>query len=355
MRCSMKLSVCMIVKDEENVISRALESVRGFADEIVVVDTGSTDKTVDIVRRYTDKVYFFEWRDDFSAARNYSFSMATGDYIMWLDADDTINKSNIIKINKLKENANKDLYYFKYAIAFDNESNPTFEYYRERLVSRAANYRWVGRVHEVIVPRGSTEYCDITIEHHKAHVSDPKRNLKIYNRMKREGNILNAREQYYYAKELYYNHYYFSACRELKKYLNMHNLFEPNKLDAIVSIARCMYMLKQYSNAIRFLHRNMLNNSPNVEVYFELANCYLALDDNDNAIFYYEASLNISKPIESGAFIDSNYYYLYQYLQLCALYYRKKDYLKAKKYHNLALKHSPNNEIVIFNSRFFME
>ena len=82
------VSLCMIVKNEEAVIGRCLESVQGMVDEIIIVDTGSEDRTKEIVERYTDKIYDFSWRDDFAAARNYSFSLASGDFILWLDADD---------------------------------------------------------------------------------------------------------------------------------------------------------------------------------------------------------------------------------------------------------------------------
>lgn len=84
------ISVCMIVKNEEDVLERALKSVQDIADEIIIVDTGSTDSTKDIASSYTNKIYDFEWCDDFSKARNYSFSKATKDYCMWLDADDVI-------------------------------------------------------------------------------------------------------------------------------------------------------------------------------------------------------------------------------------------------------------------------
>ena len=84
------VSLCMIVKNEEAVIGRCLESVQGMVDEIIIVDTGSEDRTKEIVERYTDKIYDFSWRDDFAAARNYSFSLASGDFILWLDADDVI-------------------------------------------------------------------------------------------------------------------------------------------------------------------------------------------------------------------------------------------------------------------------
>ena len=80
----------MIVRDEEDVLGRCLDSVRGLVDEIVIADTGSEDSTRAIALRYTDKVYDFTWVDDFSAARNFAFSKASGDYLLWLDADDVI-------------------------------------------------------------------------------------------------------------------------------------------------------------------------------------------------------------------------------------------------------------------------
>ena len=78
----------MIVKNEENVLARCLDSVKEIADEIVIVDTGSTDHTKEIVGRFTGKIDDFQWIDDFSAARNYAFSLATQEFILWLDADD---------------------------------------------------------------------------------------------------------------------------------------------------------------------------------------------------------------------------------------------------------------------------
>ena len=90
-----KISLCMIVKNEEKVLARCLESAKGFADEIIIVDTGSTDRTLDIVSGYTSKVYSYPWKDDFSAARNESFSKATMDYCMWMDADDILKEGGL--------------------------------------------------------------------------------------------------------------------------------------------------------------------------------------------------------------------------------------------------------------------
>ena len=95
------ISLCMIVKDEQAVLGRCLDSVQGIVDEIIVVDTGSSDCTKEIAAAY-GKVQDFEWCDDFSAARNFSFAQATLDYILWLDADDVIEPEDREKFLQLK-------------------------------------------------------------------------------------------------------------------------------------------------------------------------------------------------------------------------------------------------------------
>jgi tetratricopeptide (TPR) repeat protein len=85
-----KISLVMIVKNEEKFLEGCLESVRDWVDEIVIVDTGSTDRTQEIAQQFGAKVSRFEWCDDFSAARNYSLDQATGDWALWLDADERL-------------------------------------------------------------------------------------------------------------------------------------------------------------------------------------------------------------------------------------------------------------------------
>ena len=96
------ISLCMIVKNEEDVLARCLDCAINFADEIIIVDTGSTDRTKEIAALYTEQVYDFEWIDDFAAARNFAFSKATMEYCMWLDADDIIRFEDQKKLVDLK-------------------------------------------------------------------------------------------------------------------------------------------------------------------------------------------------------------------------------------------------------------
>ena len=350
----MELSVCLIVKNEEDVLGRCLDCASGFADEIVIIDTGSTDKTKDIAKKYTDKIYDFEWQDDFALARNFAFSKATKDYVMWLDADDTISKGEIEKINVLKKIMTADTYMLKYAISFDNDGNSTFDYYRERILKRCEQAIWQGFVHEVIAPFGTIKYVNITIEHHKTHDYNPKRNLKIYQRRIKNGEVINTRAQYYYAKELYYNRYYKKCVRELKRYLKMPNQFMPNTIDSYLTIARCYEMLKEDDKALDYLFKSFNNAIPTSEILCEIGNIFIKKEKFDNAIFFYECALNVNADYKSGGFIDKNYYYLFPHLQLCMLYFKVGDKERAKEYHLLAKAESPNNDAVKYNEQFFI-
>lgn len=158
----------MIVKDEELTLERVLKCASKFADEIIVVDTGSIDHSIEIARKFTPFVYNFTWCNNFSKARNFSIDKASKDYFMWLDADDYIDDENIEKIIELKKSQdNVDFYMFKYVIG---HPNPTFEFFRERLIKNNSRHYFDGAVHEAITPKGNIKYLDIKIEHRKEKV-----------------------------------------------------------------------------------------------------------------------------------------------------------------------------------------
>ena len=112
-------------------------------------------------------MYDFKWCDDFSKARNFSFSKATKEYILWLDADDVILKKDREMFISLKKTLDKniDIVMMKYNTVYDKNGNPTFSYNRERLVKNNNKYKWVSPVHEVIVPTGNILYSNIAISH----------------------------------------------------------------------------------------------------------------------------------------------------------------------------------------------
>ena len=98
----------MIVRDEEKNLEKFLK-IRNFFDEIIIVDTGSIDKTKEIALNFTSKVYDFKWNDDFSSARNFSISKALGDWILVLDPDEVIDKNDMVKIKKIIEKNDKEV------------------------------------------------------------------------------------------------------------------------------------------------------------------------------------------------------------------------------------------------------
>lgn len=106
-----KLSLCMIVKNEERWLDACLRSVEGLADEIVIVDTGSTDRTLDIAKSHGARVFHETWADDFSKARNASLEKATGDWILVLDADEVIERRDHGKIRSLIEDSQASSYF----------------------------------------------------------------------------------------------------------------------------------------------------------------------------------------------------------------------------------------------------
>lgn len=147
------ISLCMIVKNEEKVLARCLDSIADLMDEIIIVDTGSSDNTKEIAKKYTDKIYDFAWIDDFSAARNYSFSKATKEYIYVADADEVIDADNHRKLAELKEVLipEIEIVQMRYCNQLANGTAYNFdEEYRPKLYKRQREFTWIEPVHEMV-------------------------------------------------------------------------------------------------------------------------------------------------------------------------------------------------------------
>ena len=142
------LSLCMIVRNEEARLGRCLESVRGLVDEIVVVDTGSDDGTVSVAKQHGAKVGFFEWCDDFAAARNASISMAMGDWIMWLDADDVLPPESHAPIRQCLSGSREKAYFF----VLDDQGYERISCLQLRLFPNLPEVRFEMPVHEQVAP-----------------------------------------------------------------------------------------------------------------------------------------------------------------------------------------------------------
>lgn len=134
------LSLCMIVKNEEQMLQQCLDSVNGLVNEIIIVDTGSTDKTKEIAKKNNARVFDFAWKDDFAAARNFSLSKATGTWILWLDADETISKKDYETIKKLLKDSEYPLIVLEQRHWTNDTKNPRFKKQDERYNAEAKDF-----------------------------------------------------------------------------------------------------------------------------------------------------------------------------------------------------------------------
>jgi glycosyltransferase involved in cell wall biosynthesis len=182
-----KVSLTMIVRDEQNNLPACLESVRGVFDEIVVVDTGSTDRTAEIARSFGARVFDFVWVDDFAAARNAALARATGDYAFWLDADDVVEPAQRQKLEDILKRLRKGedaAYVVRCACdpSPDGTGGDTVVDHI-RLFPLREGVRWTYRVHEQILPalrRANipVEWTDLIVRH-TGYVDQALRSRKL--------------------------------------------------------------------------------------------------------------------------------------------------------------------------------
>lgn len=142
------LSLCMIVKNEKHNLPRCLASVKPYVDEMIIVDTGSEDGTPEIALQYAAKVKYFEWCDDFAAARNYAISQASGDWILMLDADEelVVNSDNYLE----EIISNPDILVYSLTYSEINDRSEATSYYRNSLFRNISGFSYVGRFHEFL-------------------------------------------------------------------------------------------------------------------------------------------------------------------------------------------------------------
>jgi glycosyltransferase involved in cell wall biosynthesis/predicted Zn-dependent protease len=180
-----RVSLCMIVKNEEENLPACLGCVADLVDEIIIVDTGSTDRTNEIAARFGARVFDFPWVDSFAAARNESLRHATGEYIFWMDADDRLDEDNRARLRQLlaglrDENA---AYVMQCLCLPDPVSQRATRVTHLRLFRNHPDIRWQFRVHEQILPAvrqsGGTVYWTEIVIHHTGYQDPALRGRKL--------------------------------------------------------------------------------------------------------------------------------------------------------------------------------
>ncbi len=349
------ISLCMIVKNEEALLGRCLSSVGDVADEIIIVDTGSSDHTKAAAAAFGSRIYDYTWQDDFSAARNFAFSKAKMDYCMWLDADDVMEQTQkeLLKNWKKQADGSADAVMLKYVTGFDEQGRGTFSYYRERLLKRSSGFQWKGRVHEVISVSGRVEYLDIAVEHRSQKKVYGLRNLRIYQRMKSEGVKLEPRDAFYYARELYYHKQYQEAVKEFRAFLDMEGGFAENQAEACRIAAYCCYGLGKDQEALEFLLEGLRYRTPGGELCCDLGKHFMDRGMWEQAVFWFQAALHAPQKETSGGFIQKECYGYIPCVQLCVCYDRMGEGENALNYHRMAGSYKPYGKEYRKNEEYF--
>ena len=351
----MELSLCMIVRDEEARLGRCLESVKDAVDEIVILDTGSADGTKAVALRYTDRVYDYVWRDDFADARNTSFSYASKPFILWLDADDVLDPGEQEKLMALKARLDDsvDAVMLPYAYAFGPDGRPSLVFERERIVRRAAGFRFEGVVHEAMAVGGHVLHEDIVVRHTGQHgAQSNRRNLSIYEGWIARGRELSARDRYYYARELKSAGEIGKAEAAFAAFLEMDG-WVVNRQDALIQRGECLAQLGRGQEAKRSLFAALEHGTPRAEALCALGACFLEEGELHAAAHWYRAALLCGAPDISGAFTFPEAYGYIPLMQLCVILSRLGEDVEASRMNEQALLLRPNDPAALANRAYF--
>ncbi len=313
----MRLSVCMIAKNEESFLANCLASVQGLVDEIILVDTGSTDKTKEIALRFGAKVFDFSWRDDFAAARNESLRHATGDWILVLDADEELDeegRENIrqaINKNEFAAYLLPQLHYTNIYTThpdFVKIEHPEFAGYYLceviRLFRNSPDIYFDYCVHETVLP---------SLEKSGLQLGELPAALHHYQERKGSGDV-NKKQEYYfrlslknieqyphYAKSyndvaIYYNRYQNDLEKSLE-YCRRAVELELGKIDYVLHLGYILRDLGRFEEAVIIL-KEALQLKEDERLYRALGYIYYQMGDYGSALEAYTSALEKGTPLK---------------------------------------------------------
>jgi len=297
------ISLCMIVKNEGKVLSRCLDSIKDLMDEIIIIDTGSTDNTKEIASNYTDKIYDFEWIDDFSAARNYSFSKATKDYIYVADADEVLDALNHRRFQQLKELilSEIDIVQMKYVTSADYNSVYNFQKeYRPKLFKAVRSFNWISPIHETVRINPIVYDSDIEILH-LPQAQHTKRDFSTFLKAVHNGYKLEKYVLIMFCKELF-------ISGELEDFIGVKDVFidilahenrtEDERQNIACVLARIYRLTGNYNEFFKICLKDMAAD-PCAEICMELGEYFYSLGDFEEAVIWFINAAN-----ETASIID---------------------------------------------------
>lgn len=264
------LSVCMIVRDEEKILPRCLKSVKDIVDELIVVDTGSKDNTISVAKDFGAKVYYFQWNDDFAAARNESLKYAKGDWIFQIDADEELLQSSISPLKKAMLNP----WGLVYIITCDNGSNSGAERFVKvgRLFRSHPSVRYSRAYHETV---SSSAYELIAQEPQWQVLDEPRIIIHHSGYEPYEMQRQEKRER---------------AIRIMESYLRKNQ----NDVYMLTKLGESYNSVGRYDEAIGMLKKSIALNPNITESYKDLGIAYFEKGMFDEAIIEFDKSVAIN-------------------------------------------------------------
>ena len=308
----MKLSIAMMVKNEEKNLEETLKAIDLIKEkintEIIIVDTGSADKTVEIAKRYTNKVFFHKWIDDFAKMRNISLSYCKGEWILVLDADEVIeNPEEIVNLFTRNEIEKYNTATVKVRNFTDSSKKRSSLGNIYRLFKRDSDLKYVGIIHERAVCKKPVLNTNIILSH-KGYISDDYELMEY--KFKRNTNLLlkhieeNGDDIYTYFQ---LSQSYFLAEKEkeglvyINKAVNMignnDELFK-EYLFVFATYYRELYSIKEYDKCIEICKKVIEEDKNILDTYYLVATCYFNKGNYENAIKYGEKYFQVKKSKE---------------------------------------------------------
>jgi tetratricopeptide (TPR) repeat protein len=354
-----RVSLSMIVKDEAETLSGVLADASAFCDELIVADTGSVDGTQDIAAAAGATVIDVPWTDDFAAARNASLDACTGDWVVWLDADDRIPPPTQQEFTRVLASLDDELdaLITPYHYAFDAKTGQcTFTLTRERVLRRAAGLRWVGAVHEVVDVTAvrTREEPGLVVEHRRTDAQaerDTGRNLRILEKLYQHGDR-SPRTLYYRANELRDNGHHEAAVAAYTEVLETQ---QPawERYFALMSLAESQLALGRYPDALTAALRAVQLDPARPEAWMVTGRIHYEQEQWAQAVpFFSAASAARTRPF-AGFVRDADYRWAaWDFLSVCLG--NSGRHAEALDAGRLALSGNPDAERVRGNLTWFV-
>ncbi len=254
----MKLSICMIVKNQAEILEKTLPSLVAGAEEVIVLDTGSTDAAVKTAERLGAKVFFFPWPNDFSLARNESIKLATGDWILWVDADELIEVETLQKLKLVLAQDKADAYNLLICESHPYDKEESECYFRTKVFRNHKGIHFERPFNEQVCAKDgkvlpAENLSDIKIYHFGKYLAEAKMKAKKERNIQLLEQALKKKDQDPYYHLLLANNYYEIDLLEksLAHYQKAADLFdEPQKKAyALYKTARVEFDLKHFKEA----------------------------------------------------------------------------------------------------------